>query len=57
MEAAWVAAHLGRYPPGLVFLERYRLDGALPIDERPTADAVPGRGRGCEGKKTPQRPL
>ena len=28
-----------------------------PIDKRATADAVPGRGRRCEGKKTPQRPL
>ena len=28
-----------------------------PIDKRSTADAVPGRGRRCEGKKTPQRPL
>ena len=28
-----------------------------PIGKRPTADAVPGRGRRCEGKKTPQRPL
>ena len=28
-----------------------------PIGKRSTADAVPGRGRRCEGKKTPQRPL
>ena len=28
-----------------------------PIGKRSAADAVPGRGRGGQGKKTPQRPL
>ena len=35
----------------------YQTTDSPPADKRPTADAVPGRGRRCESKKTPQRPL
>ena len=52
--AEFIAQDLSQDPPGNddLLCEPAR----RPIDKRPTADAAPGRGRRCEGKKTPQRP-